>query len=215
MHRNAPPNVGHIGILRKSRIVVHSFPGFTVLEAEVLVRVPRLHPEGSLLSQESNFTSKRIGPPLPFPDLGHLHLRPRSFQRRLVVVVVVLVVRLLLGKHGPRPRLLLQATRPNFNISLLGPLVLSLDQRRPESHVKVAPRTRRVVELQPVRRLVHVDPLVVPVDVLDSVLPSSSMEPSQYTLEPLLLEGPEDAHATTDEFRVDGVRARVHRDNFS
>ena len=41
------------------------------------------------------------------------------------------------------------------------------------------------------------------------------MEPSQYTLEPLLLEGPEDADATPNQLRIDGVRARIHRDNFS
>ena len=90
------PNVGHVRILRKSRIVVHSFPSFTVLEAKVLVRVPRLHPEGSVLRQEANLPGERIRPPLPLPDLGHLHLRPRPLERRLVVVVVVLVVTLFL-----------------------------------------------------------------------------------------------------------------------
>ena len=141
------PNVRNVRILRKSRIVVHSFPCFTVLEAKVLVRVATLHPERRLLSQEANLPREGIRPPFAFPDLGHLHLGPSPLKSRLVVVVVVLVVRLLLGKHGPGPRLLLQATRPDLDVRLLGALVLSLDQCRPESHVEVAPRTRGVVEL--------------------------------------------------------------------
>ena len=41
------------------------------------------------------------------------------------------------------------------------------------------------------------------------------MEASQHPFEPLLLERPEDADAATDEFGIDGIRPRVHRDNFS
>jgi hypothetical protein len=41
------------------------------------------------------------------------------------------------------------------------------------------------------------------------------MEASQHPFEPLLLERPEHAHRTAYEFSVDGVRARIYRDDLA
>ena len=129
------------------------------------------------MRQEPNLPREGIRPPFAFTSLGHLHLRPRPFQSGLIIIIVILIITFFLGKHGPRARFLLQSPRPDLDVRLLGTLILSLSKCRPDRNVKVAPRTGSVVQLQPVRRLVHVDPLVVAIYIFYSILPSSSMEP--------------------------------------
>jgi hypothetical protein len=167
------------------------------------------------LRQEPNFTSKGVRPPFAFTGLGHLHLRPSSLESRLVIIVVVLVIGLLLGKHGPRARLLLQSTRSDLDVRLLGAFILPFRERRPDRNVEIGPAPRGVIELQPISRLIHVDPLVVPIYVLDPVFPSSTVKASQHPFEPLLLQRPKHSNRTPYEFRVDGVRARIHRDDLA
>jgi hypothetical protein len=41
------------------------------------------------------------------------------------------------------------------------------------------------------------------------------MEAREYTFEPLLLQGPKHSDRTAYEFSIDGVRARIHRDDLA